>query len=151
MTYEDCEGGVANGFTFYRSYYEAARSLGEKQRLALYEAIIEYAIDGVQVELSGVVRSMFVLIKPTLDKSKSRSAAGFNGGKAKRKQTEGKTEAEGKQGGSDTDIDKDADKDADFKTQQSSFYGTRPAKPVRPDPFMESALRAVEHAKRFNK
>ena len=82
-----------NGFTFYRSYFEAAQELSDKQRLVLYDALMQYALNDTEPELSGIPKAMFILIKPTMDTSKAKSAAGTKGGK----QTEIKTEANGKQ------------------------------------------------------
>lgn len=62
-------------FVFYRSYYEAAMELPEKERLKLYDAIIEYALYGVEPDIKGVVKAVFVSIKPGIDSRKKRSAS----------------------------------------------------------------------------
>jgi hypothetical protein len=72
-----------NILNIFRSYYEAAQSLSDNERLALYDAIMQYGFDGIVPELSGPVKIYFMLIKPTLDKSKARSMAGSKGGKSK--------------------------------------------------------------------
>ena len=95
-----------NGFTFFRSYFEAARELPNDQRLALYDAIIEYGIDGTENDLSGVIKSLFILVKPTLNKSKAKAIAGAKGGKANGKQSESIPEANEKQIESHKDKDK---------------------------------------------
>lgn len=68
-----------NGFTFFRSYYEAIRELEAEQRLELYDAITAYALDGVEPELSGVAKACFLLMRPVLDKSDARSRARIKG------------------------------------------------------------------------
>lgn len=68
-----------NGFTFFRSYYEAIRELEAEQRLELYDAITAYALDGVEPELSGVAKACFLLMRPVLDKSDARSQARIKG------------------------------------------------------------------------
>jgi hypothetical protein len=53
---------VNDKFTFFRSYYEAAKRLPEDTRLKYYEAIFARALDGV--EYSGddnVARAMYML------------------------------------------------------------------------------------------
>ena len=89
------------GLTFFRSYYEAASELPDKQRLALYDAIMQFGFDNVIPELNGIVKTAFTLIKPNLSKSKARSKAGAAGGRGKSKandeQEESKVEANGKQ------------------------------------------------------
>ena len=100
-------------FTFFRSYYEAAKELTDKQRLAFYDAIIQYGIDGEERDLKGVAKAMFALVKPTLDKSQARAAAGSKGGKSKGEandeQTPSKPQAKPEQTASDISEDKDKD------------------------------------------
>lgn len=91
---------MANGFTFFHSFYEAAQGLKEKDRLQFYEAIINYSITGEKLELCDVAKAMFLLVKPVLDKSREKSRSGRKGGEAKTKQTESKAEANRKQTGS---------------------------------------------------
>jgi len=33
-------------FNFFRSYYDVAKELSDRQRLALYDAIIKFALNG---------------------------------------------------------------------------------------------------------
>jgi hypothetical protein len=120
-------GEERNAFTFYRSYYEAARELPDEQRLALYDAFIPYALDGIEPDISGITKAMFILIKPVLDTSKKRAKAGELGGsskannkqtesksEAKRKQTPSKPKADSKQTESDISDDKEIDIDEDI-------------------------------------
>ena len=85
-------------FTFYRSFYDAVCDLPKKDRLGVYEAIITYALDNKDPGLlSGVQKTAFTLVKPVLDASWKKAAAGKQGGskpKAKSKQTESKREKE---------------------------------------------------------
>ena len=75
-------------FTFFRSYYEAANELSEQQRLVLYDAIMQTMFEGDAPELSGIVKAMFTLIRPVLNKSAARAKAA-----AKPKADEGEGEA----------------------------------------------------------
>lgn len=81
------------GFMFFRSYYEGAKELDDEQRLAFYDALIEYALNDTEPTISGVPKSCFAFVKPVLDRSKARAEAGRKGGKASAKQTANKTEA----------------------------------------------------------
>lgn len=87
-----------NSFTFYRSFYEAANQLSKRSRLGLYEAILAYALDEVETELTDKKqKAAFILIKPVLDTGRKKALAGQLGGskpKAKRKQTGSKGEIE---------------------------------------------------------
>jgi len=101
---------VKKGFTFFRSYYEAASALPDKHRLSLYDAIVKYALDNETSPLTKVAQPLFTLIVPTLNKSKVRAASGAEGGRSKSeansKQNESKSEANEKQTASDKSDDK---------------------------------------------
>lgn len=84
---------------FYRSFYEAAMQLeGETQREYLV-AIMQYAFDGVEPELSGVAAAMWMLTRPNIDAYLKKADAGASGGKAEanRKQTASELQANAKQ------------------------------------------------------
>lgn len=66
--------------TFYRSYYEAIQDLKDVERLQFYEAIMSYMFDDIELELDGITKTIFNLIKPTLAKSKQNSKNGSKGG-----------------------------------------------------------------------
>jgi len=72
-----------NHFLFFRNYYEAARGLKDKDRLALYDAIIGYSLNGDELDITGIAKSMFALILPSLRKSRGNAISGAKGGKAK--------------------------------------------------------------------
>ena len=77
-------------FTFFISYWEAIEELPEKEQLPVLKAIIKYAFFGEEPKFKGIKQAVFLLVKPTLDKSKQKSANGKQGGskpKANRKQT----------------------------------------------------------------
>lgn len=87
-------------FTFFRSYWEALQTLPKKERLAAYEAICDYALNGNEQEISGSAATAFILIKPTLDSGRKKAASGKHGGengKGTKKQTESKPKAKAKQ------------------------------------------------------
>lgn len=60
-------------FTFYRSYYEALKTLPAKELKAAILAICAYALDEEPPQLSGIVNSVFVLIRPTLDSGRKKA------------------------------------------------------------------------------
>jgi hypothetical protein len=77
-------------FTFFISYWEAIEELPEKEQLPVLKAIIKYAFFGEEPKFKGIKQAVFLLVKPTLDKSKQKAANGKQGGskpKANRKQT----------------------------------------------------------------
>ncbi len=64
----------------YRSFYEALKELPESTRLQVWDAICELGLNGVEVELSGLSKTIFTLIKPQIDANNRRAAAGKENG-----------------------------------------------------------------------
>lgn len=85
-------------FTFYRSFWEAVKTLPKKDRLPVLEAIISYALDGEDPKgLTAGQSAFFLLVKPNLDSSRKKAASGKQGGskpQANRKQNASKKERE---------------------------------------------------------
>jgi hypothetical protein len=79
---------------FYRSFYEAIKELDADTQAQVYSAIFEYALNFTEVELKGVAKTVFTLIKPQLDANQKRYE---NGNKPKVKQVISKQEAKPKQ------------------------------------------------------
>lgn len=79
---------------FYRSFYEAIKELDADTQAQVYSAIFEYALNFNEVEVKGVAKTVFTLIKPQLDANLKRYE---NGTKAKVKQVVSKHEAKQKQ------------------------------------------------------
>lgn len=74
-------------FTFFDSYWEAINGLPDKKQLKLFRAICEYALHDKEPDLQSVELSIFMLIKPYLDKSARLAQFGKAGGKPKGSQT----------------------------------------------------------------
>lgn len=70
-------------FIFYSSFYEAAKHLPAKQRHAVYDAVIEFAITGIEPNLSGVPASIFELIRPQIEANNKKYQNGRKGGRPK--------------------------------------------------------------------
>ena len=91
-------------FTFYRSFAKAVQRIRkDADRVKAYDAICNYALDGVEPDLSTFPESaaiVFDLIKPTLDASKRKAENGMRKANAKLEETESKPEANRKQNGS---------------------------------------------------
>ena len=79
---------------FYRSFYEAIKELDAETQSKVYSAIFEYALNFNEVEVKGLAKTVFTLIKPQLDANLKRYE---NGTKAKVKQSISKQEAKPKQ------------------------------------------------------
>jgi hypothetical protein len=72
---------MKESFIFYRSFYEASKSLSNEDKYILYDAIISYSFDEINVKLEGFLYSLFALIKPQLDANKARYENGKKGKK----------------------------------------------------------------------
>lgn len=64
-------------FTFYRSFWEAAEALPEKEQLDFIRALCDYALHGTEpTELRGAASiAAFCIVRPLLDKSRRQAAA----------------------------------------------------------------------------
>ena len=73
---------MMNGFLMLPSYYDAIRPLPDDQRLALYDAIMDYALGEKEPEgLPPILNGYFVLLRPNIDSSSKRYSASVGNGK----------------------------------------------------------------------
>ena len=56
-----------DSFIFYRSFYEAIKEIPEENQLQVYRAITNYALNQEEIELDGISKAIFSLVKPQLD------------------------------------------------------------------------------------
>ena len=54
-------------FKFYKSYYDVACELSEKDRLAFYDAIMQRQFLGIEPNLKGVVKLAYISQKHNID------------------------------------------------------------------------------------
>ena len=78
---------MRDGFVFYRSFFESFEDLSKKDKLILFDAICNYALNDIEPELTGVPLSMFKLLKPQLDANIRRFENGKKGGRPKKTET----------------------------------------------------------------
>lgn len=73
---------MRESFVFYRSFYESAKHLPLEVQREIYNAIMEYGLNGnLPTDLSTIANSIFILIKPQIDKNNKRYENGKNGGR----------------------------------------------------------------------
>lgn len=53
-------------FVFYRSFFEALQDLKDKERLKVYDAICDLALNGNDTKLTGISKTVFTLIRPQI-------------------------------------------------------------------------------------
>lgn len=72
-----------SGFVFQPSYYEAINAIQDKeQKLEMYEAIINYGINGIEPTFTNpLLEALFKMAVPTLNASKKRYKASVENGK----------------------------------------------------------------------
>ena len=105
---------MRDGFVFYRSFYESFSDLSKKDKLTLFDALCNYALNDVEPELSGVPAAMFKLLKPQVDANNRRYENGKKGGRPKETKTkpnDNQTETKVKPKEKDKVKDKDKDKE----------------------------------------
>lgn len=78
---------MRDSFIFYRSFFESFEGLSKKDKLILFDAICNYALNDIEPELTGVPLSMFKLLKPQLDANIRRFENGKKGGRPKKTET----------------------------------------------------------------
>ncbi len=73
-----------NSFVFYRSFFEALNDLKKEDRLAIYDAICDLALNGNERDLSGISKTIFTLIKPQVIANREKQKNGSKGGRPKK-------------------------------------------------------------------
>lgn len=81
---------MRDSFVFYRSFFDACGKLSDSDRLAVYDAICSYALDGLMPEDSGIVSAMMMLICPQIDANNKRYENGKKGGRPEKEETKPK-------------------------------------------------------------
>ena len=84
-----------DSFIFYRSFFEAICELPKEDQADSYNAIMQYALNQEEVELKGISKAIFSLVKPQLDANYKKYENGKQSkskARAKQKQNESKTE-----------------------------------------------------------
>lgn len=83
---------MRDSIVFYRSFYEAIKEIPLEEQGVVYNAIYGYALDGIEPELTGVAKAIFLLVKPQIDANNAKYENGKKGGKPKSNQNVTKTE-----------------------------------------------------------
>lgn len=76
---------IQNSFVFYDSFRKAVKKKSDDKRLAFYEAIIDYALTGIEPDLDEELESLFIMAKPQLDANTKRKKDGKKGGRPSKK------------------------------------------------------------------
>lgn len=107
---------MRESFVFYRSFFESFEDLPKKDRLVLFESVCNYALNGIEPELTGAPNAVFKLLKPQLDANIRKYENGCKGGRPKKteeKPSDNQTETKPKRNDNDNDNDNYNDNDND--------------------------------------
>ena len=94
---------MRDSIVFYRSFYEAIKEIPLEEQGVVYNAIYGYALDGIEPELNGIAKAIFLLVKPQIDANNNRYENGKKGGKPKANQRETKAEPKPNQDETETE------------------------------------------------
>lgn len=75
-----------DSFVLYRSYVDALMCLDDAAAWQGFKAIATYALDGVEIEVEGAAKAVFISAKPQIDANNRKYLNGLKGGKPKRNQ-----------------------------------------------------------------
>lgn len=75
-----------DSFIFYRSFFDTINIVPEGERLSVYHAIIDYALNDVEPSDNMFERLVFTSVKPQIDANNKRHRNGCKGGAPKKNQ-----------------------------------------------------------------
>ena len=112
---------MTDGVLILRSYYEAAVLLPDQDRLAFYDVILSYGLNGeLPADIPPHIMALFIGIKPNIDRSVSRYKAAVENGKKggrprKEKPNKNQTQSQTKNLNKDKDLEKDTDTESEME------------------------------------
>ena len=59
-------------FIFYRDWREALKKLPDKEKVEIYDAIVDYGLDGIEKALSPIADVVMSLIKPRIIRDRDK-------------------------------------------------------------------------------
>lgn len=83
-------------FLIYRSFTDAIKELAPEDQLKAYIAITDYALDGIEPDISGPAKAVFLMAKPQIDANNKRREAGKAGAAKTNSKAEEERQASGK-------------------------------------------------------
>ena len=112
-------------FTFYRSYYESLKNLPKRDQTAVLMAVIGYALDETEPNLSGVPLSVFTLIRPTLDSGRNKAKNRMKKIGLNEEQTENKSGTKQEQTGKEGE--KEVEREVESERENDSYTPPTPS------------------------
>lgn len=72
-----------DSFIFYKSFYDAIKEITTEEQAMVVLAIMKYQFEDIEIELTGIPKAIFTLIKPQLNANNVRYKNGCKGGAPK--------------------------------------------------------------------
>ena len=82
---------MRDSFIFYRSFYECVSDLPDETRLAVYEAVFQFALDGKEPDINGVPWALFKAFEPQIVANNRKYDNGCKGGRPNKKPNHNQT------------------------------------------------------------
>jgi hypothetical protein len=126
-----------DSFVFYRSFYEAMEDLSDAEQLTIYKAIVIYALEGVEPNITGYPKAIFKLIRPIIEANNKRwkngkkgAEHGVKGGRPKKGKETPKQPQENptRTPNKDKDVDKDVNVDEERSKEETQKRFAPPSK-----------------------
>ena len=115
---------MRDSFIFYRSFFESFDGLSKKDKLILFDAICNYALNDIEPELNGVPLAMFKLLKPQVDANTRRYENGCKGGRPKKTEVKPKENQEKTKPKRNDNVNVNVnDNDNDNETDNDNAFG----------------------------
>ena len=99
---------MRDSILFYRSFFEAIRTLPDEEQLKAYQYIIEYGLDGKEPEGNTASYGMFLMARPQIDANNRRYQNGTKGGRPEAKEKPNDNQTVTKQEPKEKDKEKDS-------------------------------------------
>lgn len=115
------------GFTFFKSYFEAIEELSDSDKKEILFAMIQFIFKDKKPKFNGIKKIIWLLIEPTLTKSKRNSGNG-----------QGKSESETKE--KRNEIENEAKKKQNESETKAKTKCRSSVRPPYPYPFIDSIL-----------
>ena len=122
-----------DSFVFYRSFKNALSKLSDADRLAAYDALTDYCLDGLE-EADGVPAAIIEAFKPLIDANNKRFENGLKGGRPKSNQIETKEEPTENQTETKTEPNHNLNEKCEMRNENKEIYSTRKRKPKARQP-----------------
>lgn len=108
---------MRESFIFYKSFFDSIEELAPEDQLILYSTICKYALDGIEPNIKGPARAVFICIKPQIDANTRRYENGLKGGRPsnKPKQNQNKTKLKRNENDNENVNENENDNDSGFQ------------------------------------